>query len=133
LLEQETPILWCVDKNSCFSADAETISALSHVEVFKLSDRSGLSELQQIMFRLSELQCNEVLVEAGATLAGSFIEERLWDELVIYMAPKLLGSSARPLAEIGLSKMSQSIDLTLSDVRQVGDDIRMTYIPIAGP
>lgn len=129
ILKQKTPVLWCVAEDLKNNTRAHEIADLSHVEVFRWSSQSGLSELQQVMFKLAELQCNEVLVEAGATLAGSFIEESLWDELVIYMAPKLLGSTARPLAELGFSTMSQSIGLELKDLRQIGNDIRMSYRP----
>jgi diaminohydroxyphosphoribosylaminopyrimidine deaminase/5-amino-6-(5-phosphoribosylamino)uracil reductase len=72
-------------------------------------------------------QCNEVLVETGARLAGAFIQAKLVDELVVYMAPTLLGSQARPLVDLPLSKMREQQRLTLADVRHLGDDVRLTY------
>ncbi|KZZ34375.1 riboflavin biosynthesis protein RibD [Oleiphilus sp. HI0085] len=133
LLEQETPILWCVSEASELSQEAQEVSQLGFVDVLRLSSASSSndahSELQEVMSKLAELQCNEVLLEAGALLAGSIIEQGLWDELLVYMAPKLLGSKARPLAELGLDKMSESIDLDLKDLRLVGQDIRMIYMP----
>ena len=48
----------------------------------------------------SKFTCNDVLIEAGPTLSGSFIRAGLVDELVVYIAPKLLGSDAKPLFEI---------------------------------
>ena len=127
IFEQSSPILWCVDETCRFAADAEKVAALDNVDVLYLSKSAKFSELKQVMFKLAELQCNEVLIEAGAKLVGSFVEERLWDELVVYMAPKLLGSAARPLADIGLSSMSESIELALKDFRQIGNDVRMIY------
>lgn len=78
-----------------------------------------------------EDQCNEVLVECGATLAGSFIAAGLVDELVTYVAPKLLGSDARPLLRLPLSRMAEQISLQLEDVSRLGDDLRLTWHPLA--
>jgi len=68
------------------------------------------------------------LVEAGATLAGSFVAQNLWDELIVYIAPKLMGSHAKPMLDLPLDKMSQSHALRLQTVSMVGDDIKMVYV-----
>ncbi|WP_341218496.1 bifunctional diaminohydroxyphosphoribosylaminopyrimidine deaminase/5-amino-6-(5-phosphoribosylamino)uracil reductase RibD [Neptunomonas phycophila] len=72
-------------------------------------------------------QCNEVLVETGARLAGAFIQAQLVDELVVYMAPTLIGSQARPLVDLPLSEMQEQQRLILADVRHLGEDVRLTY------
>jgi diaminohydroxyphosphoribosylaminopyrimidine deaminase/5-amino-6-(5-phosphoribosylamino)uracil reductase len=65
-------------------------------------------------------------VEAGATLASSFIRQGLVDELIIYLAPKIMGSDGRGLlGALGLESMKDVIDLDIQDVRQVGPDIRI--------
>lgn len=75
-----------------------------------------------------ERHCNEVLVEAGATLAGAFTQAGLVDEWVVYIAPTLLGDQARPLFALpGMALMTQQIRLRQTDLRMVGDDIRVTY------
>ncbi len=77
-----------------------------------------------------ERDCNEVLIEAGAKLSGAFTQAGLVDEWRIYIAPKLLGSDARPLFELpGMTQMSQQIQLQQTDLRMVGDDIRITFQP----
>lgn len=86
--------------------------------------------LPELMTQLAQAQCNEVLVEAGPTLAAAFLRARLCDELIVYMAPKLLGSSARPLLTMNLSAMSEAVSLQMTDLRQVGADLRMTYRPV---
>lgn len=79
----------------------------------------------------SDFDCTEVLVEAGATLSTAFIEAGLVDELVIYIAPKILGSDARSLLNIvGIESMSDSLDFELTDLRQIGADIRVVLRPI---
>ena len=53
----------------------------------------------------------------------------LADELIIYQAAVLMGSTARPLLELPLEQMSDKLKLTLADVRQVGEDWRLTCLP----
>lgn len=73
----------------------------------------------------SELQCNDVLVEAGPTLSGSFLESGLVDELVVYIAPKLLGSDAKPLFQFtGLTSLADSKQFKIKELAQVGEDIK---------
>jgi len=126
LLSFENPILWVVDE--CASVDPK-ISNLAYVELLRLTEKDRNKRLPIILAKLADLGCNEVLVEAGATLAGTFIEAECWDELVLYMAPKLLGSTARALARLPISSMSETKNLTLKELRQIGDDIRLTYLP----
>jgi diaminohydroxyphosphoribosylaminopyrimidine deaminase/5-amino-6-(5-phosphoribosylamino)uracil reductase len=57
----------------------------------------------------------------------------VWDELLIYAAPKLLGSSARPLAELALSHMSEAIPATIVDRAAVGEDVRLRLRPASEP
>ncbi len=74
-----------------------------------------------------ECEINEVMVEAGATISGALIEAGVVDELVIYMAPKLLGDSAHPLLRLNqLDKLGAARKLELTDVRHVGKDLRLT-------
>ena len=74
----------------------------------------------------NEHNINHIWVEAGATLATSFIEQGLVDELIVYLAPKLMGTDGRGLTQItGLESMQDTINLTVKDCRMVGDDIRL--------
>ncbi|OUR86163.1 riboflavin biosynthesis protein RibD [Marinomonas sp. 42_23_T18] len=78
---------------------------------------------------LADQGINEVLVETGAVLAGSFLQEGLVDEVVVYMAPKLLGSNARPLMQLPLASMSEAVDLEMVNLRQIGKDLKLTFKP----
>ena len=69
--------------------------------------------------------CNEVLVEAGGTLAGALLRDDLWDEAVIYLAPKLLGASARPLAGLSVDRLADAVQGTIRDIKAVGADLRV--------
>ena len=113
--------------NSCATSS-------SSVEV-RLAPSTGESvprvNLLSVLDSLAELdECNEVLVEAGATLSGSFIEAGLVDELIVYIAPKLLGSDGRPLLGMsGPNEVSDAIEFKVESVEQVGADIKVTLRP----
>jgi len=125
LFTQTGPVLLVVSAKASVS---DTLVRLSNVSIFRLPAESKRS-VDCVLVELSRLGCNEVLVEAGAGVAGSFIQQNCWDELVVYMAPKLMGSAARPLANLPLTQMSEVKDLALKDMRIIGDDLRITYHP----
>ena len=96
-------------------------------QVLSLPEEGGRVDLKALLATLaSEYQCNELLLECGATLAGAALAAGLVDELVLYMATTLLGSSARPLLELPLERMAQQYRLTLKDSCMLGDDLRLT-------
>ncbi|WP_323815126.1 bifunctional diaminohydroxyphosphoribosylaminopyrimidine deaminase/5-amino-6-(5-phosphoribosylamino)uracil reductase RibD [Cellvibrio sp. NN19] len=99
------------------------------VELIALPAKDGRIDLQALLRELAQRQCNEVLVEAGATLSGSFLRRGLLDEIIMYMAPKLLGSNALPLFNLPLETMSASLALKIKDIRAVGRDWRITAVP----
>ncbi len=104
------------------------------VAVWLLPGKNNRVDLRELLLKLAaEEQCNEVMIEAGPGLAGSFVAANLVDELQIYMAGVLLGSLAKPLLELPLAAMSQKHALKLSDIRAIGDDWRITARPVVAP
>lgn len=102
--------------------DAET----TRVFVMPATDE-GLIDLRAMLEKLAELEINEVHTECGATLAGALVKQQLVDELVIYIAPSLLGNQGKGLFELGeISIMSDKIPLSIDDVRRIGDDLKIT-------
>ena len=86
-------------------------------------------DLEILLGRLAAMDCNEVLFECGATLAGSLINNNLIDELVVYVAPKLMGDQSKSLMNLEeLVGMSQAPALEFTDIRRVGQDLRITAI-----
>lgn len=99
-------------------------------DIIQLPSQSEQVDLNVLMFELAQRQINSVMVEAGAKLNGALLQLGLIDELVIYMAPKLMGDSAKGLFHLpGLNEMSQAIDLAIMDMRAVGKDWRITLKP----
>lgn len=72
-------------------------------------------------------QCYDVLVEAGATLATSFLQEGLVDEFIIYQAPCLLGKNARPMFGGGFDKICEQLRFSLVSHETIGDDIKLVF------
>ena len=93
-------------------------------------DHSDEIDLEAVLVHLAETGVNEVLIESGATLAGAAVSAGLVDELLIYLAPHLMGDAARGLLHLpGIGTMAERIELTTTDLRQIGPDIRLTLIP----
>ena len=87
--------------------------------------------LNTLLSHLASQQINEVLVEGGEGLNGALLALALIDELLIYYAPKLMGSAAKGLfAMPALTQMNQAIDLEIFDLRHIGADIRLRARPI---
>jgi diaminohydroxyphosphoribosylaminopyrimidine deaminase/5-amino-6-(5-phosphoribosylamino)uracil reductase len=115
----------------CHADDVEVPEAIVAAVVDRLPlvrEEHGL-DLAALMDYLTARQCNEILVECGPRLAGSLLREGLLDELIVYMAPVLMGSSARPLLELPLDTMAQKVPLQIEDIRKVGEDWRITATP----
>lgn len=92
---------------------------------------TGQLDLHDLMRQLPANHIDHIWVEAGATLAKSLVEAQLVDELILYLAPKLMGSDGRGLmGALGLTSMSDVIDLEIKDVRKVGVDIRIVAKPV---
>lgn len=100
-----------------------------HVEHIQLPALKGRVRLEEVLDELGRRGCNKVLVEAGATLAGGFLRRALLDEIIIYMAPKLMGNNARGLFDLPVDKMSGQLPLQINDIRAVGQDWRITAVP----
>ena len=117
-----------------FVADApQTMASLAGAEVIRSrADASGRIDLRAMLRELGQRQCNDVLVEAGPTLSGAFLEQRLADELIVYLAPMVLGPDARAMAKLPkLDRLDDAPRYRLSGMEQVGDDLKLRFLPLA--
>ncbi len=133
-----------LDSHLRFPADAKMLSlqgnttvlttqqsdAIPGCDVVRLDADEDRLNLVSVMQWLAGLQANEVHVEAGATLCGALLQSKLVDEIVVYVAPHIMGSDARGLFDLpGLDTMADRIELDIIDIRQLGKDLRITAIP----
>jgi diaminohydroxyphosphoribosylaminopyrimidine deaminase/5-amino-6-(5-phosphoribosylamino)uracil reductase len=125
VLDGGAPTLLCHDETVAVPASI-VASGVQHLGLHRADNGLDLSGLMEY---LATQQCNEILVESGPRLAGALLQAGLLDELIVYMAPALLGHRARPLLELPLDNMADKIQLKWEDVRKVGADWRITAIP----
>lgn len=88
----------------------------------------GHTDLKALLKVLGQAQCNRLWIECGATLAGVFIQEKLVDEIIVYIAGKLMGQHARPLVHLNpIAHMQDTSNLVLQDLKRIGNDVKLTY------
>ena len=96
-------------------------------EVLCLPNGNDAVDLVALMTHLAEREVNEILMETGAILSGAVLHAGIIDELIVYMAPKLMGDNARGLFHTpGLDLLADAVELDIQDMRAVGDDWRIT-------
>ncbi len=116
-------LIICSDEQPVHGAALEAAGA----QIVRLPGDKQRLDLHQVIRFLGEREINEVLLESGATLAGAMLEQGLVDELIIYQAPHLMGNKGRGLFLLpGIARMADRIALQVTDLRQVGTDIRIT-------
>ena len=104
-------------------AGARATSGASPGEIVR--QEGNAVDLAAMLGWLANEGCNEVLVEAGAQLAGAFLRSELWDEAVIYLAPKFLGRTARPMAAMSIERLAEAVRGTIRETHAVGPDLRV--------
>ena len=100
----------------------------ANIQVFP--ERRGFMDLKAILETLAELECNEILMEAGAGMNGALLDAGMVDEIILYMCPTLLGDKARGMFSLpGISSMQERRDLEIVDMRVFGPDLRLILRP----
>ncbi len=119
-------LIACLDSESGRAAHLEAAGA----QVLVTPPGPGGVDLAFLLRYLARQEINEVLIEAGATLAGAALQAGLVDEWVLYLAPHLMGDAGRGLCHLpGLELMRDRLPLVIRDVRMVGPDLRVTAMP----
>jgi diaminohydroxyphosphoribosylaminopyrimidine deaminase/5-amino-6-(5-phosphoribosylamino)uracil reductase len=128
LLAEPGPVLIVTGPDAPVAAPGP--GAAAAVEVTSVPRAGAGLDLESVLTLLANRDVNELLVESGPRLAGAFLAARLVDELILYVAPHLLGDAALPLARLGpLATMAERPEFAFADVRRVGDDLRLTLLP----
>ncbi|MGN2245890.1 bifunctional diaminohydroxyphosphoribosylaminopyrimidine deaminase/5-amino-6-(5-phosphoribosylamino)uracil reductase RibD [Frateuria sp. GZRR35] len=112
------------------ASDASVPVHLEPIDRVSLPEGAGRLDLQTALAELARRDINELHVEAGPTLCGALLAAGLADELLLYIAPVLLGDTARPLLGLPpLARMADRWQLRTLDRRMVGEDIRLRLRP----
>ncbi|TDK20641.1 bifunctional diaminohydroxyphosphoribosylaminopyrimidine deaminase/5-amino-6-(5-phosphoribosylamino)uracil reductase RibD [Luteimonas aestuarii] len=92
--------------------------------------QGAVADLHAVLALLAQREIGELHVEAGATLAGALLKAGLVDELLLYVAPVVMGERARPLFDgLGFADMAQRLRMSIVDSRHVGGDLRLRLRP----
>jgi diaminohydroxyphosphoribosylaminopyrimidine deaminase / 5-amino-6-(5-phosphoribosylamino)uracil reductase len=113
-----------------FAAPDAPVRAQHGARVEQLPRAAGGLDLRAVIQRLTQLEVNELWVECGPRLAGAFILSKIVDELMLYVAPALLGADAAPLMHVsGLGPPGSLPAFDYRDVQRIGDDLRLILTP----
>ncbi len=122
----QTGLTWLAND----SRDQQIRSGLEQAgaRLLDIATHNGHIDLPDLLNSLQDLEYNEVLVEAGASLSGAFMQAGLIDELIVYMAPHLMGHGGNALLHLpGIESMQDRIALQMTELKQIGDDLRLNY------
>jgi len=132
------PMLTCASSAKIFQNDGALVFAavdapaqsLGSARIERLPQAAGGVDLHAVLDRLTGLGVNELLVECGPRLAAAFVLAELVDELVLYVAPTLLGADAAPLMHLsGLGPPGSLPTFEFRDVQRIGADLRLILVP----
>lgn len=129
IFQEGSALVFCAHENQ------EKIGALRErgAQVIVLPDSGGKVDLPAMMRELARREINEVLVETGTKLNGSLLRAGVVDELIFYLAPTVLGHEARGMFALPeMTALSERLELTFADVRQIGPDLRIVARVTAG-
>ncbi|MBK1641817.1 riboflavin biosynthesis protein RibD [Chromatium okenii] len=125
-LPGETLVVGCADAPKRMAA-LQAVGA----QVYRCAAHEGRVDLTALMRELAQRGINEVLLETGATLAGAMLAAELIDELVLYLAPHIMGDMALGLFQLPqLMTMNERVAFTFIEVRQIGVDVRIVARPL---
>lgn len=110
------------------SGEAATRLQAAGIDVVAVGGVPGAVDLGALLTMLAQRGVNDLLVEAGPRLLASLIEGRWVDELIVYMAPCLVGEG-RPIAALSVASLSERWAWRYGEVRAVGPDLRLTLVP----
>lgn len=123
LLQGEAVVIFTADDGN---QEKKTTLEKMGVQVIVLPNTKGLVDLEKMMIMLADFGINEVLIEAGRGLNGALVSAGLVDEVIIYLAPHLLGDDAQGMLRLPeLIDLQQKKALAIQDLRMVGQDIRV--------
>ena len=124
---KKTPVIVVASQHSLhINPEKRNEIAQKGAEVIAYPDTGGRSNLYFLMDELVKRGITQLLVEGGPTVIASFLKERLADEIHIYIAPKLLGSSGSVDISDSMAGLAESVGLCHVDIKTFGDDVKIT-------
>ncbi|MFK7815247.1 MAG: bifunctional diaminohydroxyphosphoribosylaminopyrimidine deaminase/5-amino-6-(5-phosphoribosylamino)uracil reductase RibD [Gammaproteobacteria bacterium] len=122
---EEVIIYTCVGNN-----DISTSLRNNNIEVMQVKKTRNHIDLDEVMKNLAGRGVNEVLIEAGSTLVGNILEHKLVDEMIVYMAPHMMGNANMGMANLDyIQNMQDRIEFDYCQIRKIGNDVKLQLKP----
>ncbi len=121
ILQGGSVLMFCAVDNAAARAALEGRGA----EVVNIANANGKVDLPAMLAELGRRGINELHVEAGVKLNGSFVREGCVDEVLVYLAPSFLGDAAQGMASLALASLDERVALDFRSVERIGDDLRI--------
>lgn len=128
LFQNPEKVLLLTSKDS--KSNIEKIKALKGLGVdikFVKSDKTGFLDIKEIFKILGKLKIASVLVEGGKGVNSTIIRSKLFDELIVFIAPKLLGEGIGTFSDLGISSLKKAVKLSITNLEQIENDIVIHY------
>ena len=132
------PIRAVLDRRLRLPRDAKLFESPGDVVVFTEVDgdhpraeieRVAAVDPDTVVRSLAQRGSNEVLVEAGAGVAGAFLGARCFDEIVVYIAPKMLGAAGRAMVPWPVERLADALEARIASAKPIGDDVKVVLTP----
>ncbi len=132
------PIRAVLDREGRLPGGAKLFDSPGRVVVFTRAGhdhaRAEVVELATVepgvvVDELAKMGCNEILVEAGAGVAGAFLEARVFDEVIVYVAPKFLGHEGRAMVPWSIERLEHALTARIASAETIGDDVKVVLTP----
>jgi diaminohydroxyphosphoribosylaminopyrimidine deaminase/5-amino-6-(5-phosphoribosylamino)uracil reductase len=117
------PLRVVADRSGRVPVTARVLDDAAPTHVSRAADPAGL------LAELFDLDVRRVLLEGGPTLAAAFLREGLVDEVLVHLAPKLLGAGPALVGDLGIGTIAGALDLTLAEVTRLGGDVALRLRP----
>lgn len=96
--------------------------------LFVKPDSKGRMKLKSVLKELSKLQISSVLVEGGSKIYSAFIKQNLFDDIYLFVSPKILGNGLSTFSEFKSNKLGSAAKLNVKRTQQIGDDVLIELI-----
>ncbi|MEO2078386.1 MAG: bifunctional diaminohydroxyphosphoribosylaminopyrimidine deaminase/5-amino-6-(5-phosphoribosylamino)uracil reductase RibD [Bacillus sp. (in: firmicutes)] len=130
LTDQEAPT-WIVTGSD---VDLEKVEHFKEYGVEIIQMETNMISIKELLVVLGEKGITSLFVEGGAEVHGSFLKEKAFQQVITYIAPKLIGGKGAPtlFGGQGIEKIAQAVSLNIRQVDRIGNDLRIIAEPIQG-
>jgi diaminohydroxyphosphoribosylaminopyrimidine deaminase/5-amino-6-(5-phosphoribosylamino)uracil reductase len=111
------------EKNKSKSKKINQLEKLGVKVLFAKSDNFGRIKLKSVLKEIAKLQISSILVEGGSKIYSSFLKQKLFDDIILFVSPKILGNGLKTFSELKSNKLSDALKLNIRRTQKIGDDL----------